>query len=158
VGPRRCDDDGDGKCVVGEVILRIRETTIVGDSYEGSLIQVLNAIDPNAAEHLDRVDELPGAATASVVEKLLSFSCQAQHVGNIQAGRNGLLKIPHSRMSCVLKAAVSRVLDRTDEWEYRRLCELLALLDSDLLKEYVIAGLASPYAEVREAAEEFGTK
>ncbi len=107
---------------------------------------------------LDRVDELPVVAAASVVEKLLNFACQSQHIGNIQAGRQGLLKIPHSRMSGVLKTAVSRVLDLSDEWEYRRLCEFLGLLNSDLLNEYVVAGLASPNDEGREAAEEFATK
>ncbi len=69
-------------------------------------------------------------------------------------GRAGLLVIPRNWLLENINEAVQRVLDLDDEWEYRRLLEILWKIDKGLVYEFTIKGLNSDNAEVRETARD----
>jgi hypothetical protein len=54
-----------------------------------------------------------------------------------------------------LDAAVAEQLNLDDEWEYRRLLELLSLLAPERLPVLIERGRSSPDAESRNAAEDW---
>ena len=55
----------------------------------------------------------------------------------------------------MLQDAVTRTLDLDDEWEYRRLVELLLEIAPQFVERYLEIGRSSNVADVREAAEDF---
>lgn len=69
-------------------------------------------------------------------------------------GRAGLLVIPRNWLLENIKEAIQRVLNLDDEWEYRRLLEVLWKIDKGLVYEFTIRGLYSDNAEVRETARD----
>ncbi len=92
----------------------------------------------------------------AVVAILLEAACKYQNVGPIVASRTVLSKIPAADVHELLPSVVRTTLDLDDEWEYRRLLEVLQVVNqSGLLAQYIVAGKKSSNPEVREAALEF---
>lgn len=82
-------------------------------------------------------------------------ACQPQNAWRIVRGREAVLAMPRSWTLEHVGAIAEEMLDLTDYWEYRRLLELLHLLDPTLVLHFASRGLASPDADVKEAAEDF---
>jgi hypothetical protein len=85
----------------------------------------IDSVYPDASGRLDRIDELPDSAGKRIVNTLLEAACQSQHIGKILAARKALLRLPGPWLARVLHDAIEEVVDLKDEWEYRRLMELL---------------------------------
>jgi hypothetical protein len=85
----------------------------------------------------------------------LALACQAQNIGRITAGRQQVLAMPRAWVLERIEQVAAEVLDLSDEWEYRRLLEVGALLDAGLVRRLVRLGLDSENPEVREAAQDF---
>ena len=96
-----------------------------------------------------------GAAAEKVVGILLQGACQSQHIGNIQASREALARIPRDWLKSVLIPTISKSLNIEDEWEYRRLLELLKELSPEIMPPFIEQGLASQDLGIHEAAEDF---
>ena len=92
---------------------------------------------------------------AEAMGRALGEGFRAQHVGNITAARGLLLRLSPVWLSSVLQKAIEEVVDLTDEWEYRRLVELLQELKSELWVFYLDYGMASGNAAIHEAAIDF---
>ena len=120
-----------------------------------ALNRKLESIYPDVSNRLHRLDELPDLIQQEVVAGLLSHACQSQHVGNILAAKDAIATIPRQCVSRVLDAAIHKGVDLADEWEYRRLLEVLREMQSDRLKTFIALGLTSDDVEIREAAEDF---
>jgi len=127
----------------------------VNQTLVDGLNRQLDSLYPNASKQLDRLGELPDAVREDVVASLLKYACQSQHIGNIALARKTLSTIPRPCLSMVLETAIQKNVDLSDEWEYRRLLELLREIESDLLSDFVNRGLASDDLEIRETAGDF---
>lgn len=124
-------------------------------SYEIELRRVIDTIHPDASHQLQRIQILPEAAAKQILNELLVRACQCQNCANIQAGRFLMQAIPHDWLSAALPAAIGDTINLSDEWEYRRLLELLEILKSEQLQHYVGVGRASGNEEIRETATEY---
>lgn len=82
-------------------------------------------------------------------------ACQPQNAWRIEQGREAVLAMPRAWVLQHIAAVAEEALDLLDYWEYRRLLELLTLLDPELVRRFVARGLASSDPDVREAAEDF---
>jgi hypothetical protein len=120
--------------------------------FMDELYRKVDSIYPNASGRLDRIDELPGAAGKRIVNTLLKQACESQHVGHIASARKALLTLPRVWLSGVLQGAIGEVVDLGDEWEYRRLIELLKELNSQLFESYIDYGMAAGSGAILEAA------
>ncbi len=118
-------------------------------------VQWLDAYGEDPWSHLDRVPSLAPDAARAVLRGLLEQACQAQNELNIRLGRHGLLALPRAWALRHLDAAVAEQLNLDDEWEYRRLLELLTLLAPERLPVLIERGRSSPDAESRNAAEDW---
>jgi hypothetical protein len=85
----------------------------------------------------------------------IQFACQPQNASRIVRGRQQVLALPRSWVLAHIERVAAAALDLSDDWEYRRLLELAALLDAGLLQRLVQFGLASSDHEVPEAAQDF---
>jgi len=124
----------------------------MNNPFLNDMCRKLNLLHPGASDRLDRIDELPDPVGRSIVNTLLEAACQSQHVGNIMSARKAMLAIPPLWLSGVLCDAIEEVVDLNDEWEYRRLIELLKELKSELLKNYLDYGMDSGNGVIHEAA------
>jgi len=85
----------------------------------------------------------------------VELACRPQNAGRIVRGREAVLAMPRPWVLEHVAAAAEEALDLNDYWEYRRLLEVLDLLDADLVRRFVGRGLSHPDPDVREAAEDF---
>jgi hypothetical protein len=120
--------------------------------FMNALCQKIDRLHAGASERLDRIDELPSSASKMIVNILLQEACQSQHVGAITSARRVMRTLPPLWLSSVLHAAIEETVDLDDEWEYRRLIELLKELKSGLLAYYLDYGLASGSSTIHDAA------
>jgi hypothetical protein len=91
------------------------------------------------------------------LHQAISDACTAQSLPVIERGRAAVLAMPREWVLSNIEQAADAALDLTDEWEYRRLLELLLLIDDALARKLIDRGLASLKAEIRESAADFCT-
>jgi hypothetical protein len=123
--------------------------------YLEQLTWQLDAIVPGVYDRLQELDRLPETSRKAVLGTLLDYACKSQNCANIQPAREAIARIPQRTLTQILEPAINTYLDIDDEWEYRRLLELLKDRDPHLLARYVDRGLVAGNLEVREAAQDF---
>jgi hypothetical protein len=124
------------------------------DVFTADLYRKIDSVCPNASGRLDRIDELPDSAGKAIVNTLLRQACESQHIGNITSARRALLMLPRAWLSSVLQGAIAETIDLADEWEYRRLVELLKELNAELFESYIEYGIAVGSGAIFEAASD----
>ena len=124
----------------------------MNNPFMNDLCRKINSLHPGAVDQLDRIDELPDSTRKMLVNILLKAACQSQNVGNITSARKMMLRIPPAWLASALHDAIEAVVDLNDEWEYRRLIELLKELKSELLIHYLDYGMAVGSSAIYEAA------
>lgn len=126
-----------------------------GSSYDTSYRQRMETFAADLAGNLKAVPTLAPATRDAVMRYLLELACQAQNAQNIRLGRAALLGLPRAWLLANIEHHADPLLQLQDEWEYRRLGELYAQLDDDLLGRLVTRGLASLDTDIRQAAHDF---
>lgn len=114
--------------------------------------RAFDSIEPNLCENFELTPNLEPEKGYLVISYLLEFACQCQNMLNIELGRAGLLSLPQHWLLQNIKEVIQRVLNLDDEWEYRRLLEVLWKIDKELVREFTVYGLNSHNVEVIEAA------
>jgi hypothetical protein len=130
----------------------------MNDIFTTDLNTKIDAVYPDASRRLDRIDELPDPAGKRIVHTLLEEACQSQHLGKILAARTAMRTLPRAWLARVLQDAIEEVVDLKDEWEYRRLMELLKDLQSDLYHSYIAFGIAAGSGEIYEVATDLSSR
>ena len=85
----------------------------------------------------------------------VELACQPQNAWRIVRGRETVLAMPRPWVLEHVRVVAEEALDLADYWEYRRLLELLDLLDPGLVQRFASRGLSSLDPDIREAAEEY---
>jgi hypothetical protein len=120
--------------------------------------RVVDGLRPGLSDAPEAVPNLDEGTAAQLLAHLLELACRAQHVGNIQIGRQYLQFIPRAWLLDHIQPAAEALIASRDDWEFRRLLELYELLDLTLLKALVSRGQSSDHDLVREAAQEFAAR
>jgi hypothetical protein len=81
----------------------------------------------------------------------LEYACKLQHIANIELGRAALIESPACVRGDRLTEVVHATIDLTDEWELRRLLEILSLVDVDLARELASAAAVASDPDIAEA-------
>jgi hypothetical protein len=124
----------------------------MSDIFTDELDRKIDSIYPGASGRLDRIDELSDSAGKKIVDTLIKRACESQHVGYILSARKALLTLPRTWLLGVLPDAIRDVVVLGDEWEYRRLIELLKDLNPPLFDSCIAYGIATGDGEIYEAA------
>ena len=127
-------------------------------NYESIFIERINNIYPNAYNWVEKIDELPLAIGKKILSEILETGCKAQNEANIMLGRRTAKRLPRYWLFDHLEEVALSSIDIDDEWEYRRLIELIQEAEPKLMKKFIELGLSSKGAEIREAAEDYMEK
>lgn len=120
-------------------------------SYAAQFKLALDSIDPGLASELWRLESLSPASQRSALGIFLEYACTLQHIANIELGRAALLESPPNVRRDYLAEVVRTTIDLTDEWELRRLLEILSLVDVELARELARAATAASNPDIAEA-------
>ena len=91
----------------------------------------------------------------NILRKNLLDACQASYIPNVIQAQNNIRELPNDWLIKNIHLMASKILNLSDEWEYRRLLELYQMLDKTLLTKLIAFGLESNNDAVREAANDF---
>ena len=102
-----------------------------------------------------RLDKYPLDVSKQVLKVLIENSCLGQNYGPIDISRKKINEINKDWLNQFLLEVASTCIDCSDEWEYRRLVELIVLVLPELKQEVLKWGAQSENEEVREVVEDF---
>lgn len=125
---------------------------IVIDPFEEMLISELNKISGFNYEDISKLDKLPLETSLEVLEVLVGFACESQNTALIMLGRTNICKIDKPWLAKHLIEVAKSCLDLNDEWEYRRLFELVLEAVPELKQEVADIGFNSADDDIKEAA------
>jgi hypothetical protein len=123
--------------------------------YTERTIQQLNAYEENLWFHLERVPQLSPEVGKAVLSGFLEQACQAQHIGNIEIGRYGILAIPREWVLQHIEDLAESLLQTEDEWEYRCLFEVYYSLDKTLARKLALRAISNLNPDIKEAGKDF---
>lgn len=122
------------------------------DPFEEMLISELNKISGFNYEDISKLDKLPLETSLEVLKVLVGFACESQNTALIILGRTNICKIDKSWLAKHLIEVAKSCLDLNDEWEYRRLFELVLEAVPELKQEVADIGFNSADDDIKEAA------
>jgi hypothetical protein len=115
----------------------------------------LNSIYFGAGDNIEIIETLPCETGIKLLSVMLSYACQAQNTAIILHARSSIRMLSIDWLIYNLPIASNEGIDFHDEWDYRRLLELISEAVPQLLSWAIDKGINSPNEEVRETAEEF---
>lgn len=116
--------------------------------------QELEKILPGSFSNLENIEDFGQEKACHVLKVLIENSCLATNVGVITAGRELTKRVPKSFLIKNIESQIESSLDLSDEWDYRRLLELLDIVLPELTNKYVQIGLKMD-GDIKEAAEDW---
>ena len=123
--------------------------------YETWLMEQIHSIANFLYEDIKILDKYPLDVSKQVLKVLIENSCLGQNYGPIDISRKKINEINKDWLNQFLLEVASTCIDCSDEWEYRRLVELVVLVLPELKQEVLKLGAQSENEEVREVVEDF---
>ena len=113
----------------------------------------LDAFSPGLASDIGSLLALGEETIQRVLCFLVESACMSQGTEAISLGCEKLQALP--RLLGRIEAVAADIINFDDDYEYRRLVELAALLDKSFTRRLIERGLKSQNADVRDVAAEF---
>ena len=90
-----------------------------------------------------------------VLTILLEWACYSQNEASIKLGRNKISEIPKDWLSSHLLNIVTCSFDYSDDWNYRRLLELVVELLPDNKAEFIELNWGTANVDLKEVIDDF---
>jgi hypothetical protein len=108
-----------------------------------------------AIDDLEQIDTWPESEGNAVLSVALSDACQAQNFHVLTEARQAMMRMPREWLLANLPAQIGKTLDLDDEWEFRRLLEVLEEHSEAMCRIYVAKAQVSKNPEILELAQEY---
>ncbi|WP_374017323.1 hypothetical protein ABU162_24660 [Paenibacillus thiaminolyticus] len=118
----------------------------------------LDKVLPDAYDSIEKIEQLPLQIGLRLLRILIEYACKSQNIGPILLARDRIKNISSKWLFVYFPEAAKECICIEDEWEYRRLLELVYEAVPQLLEAYIEQGLLSDNDEVQEAAMDFRNK
>jgi len=125
------------------------------DFYEQTLMNNINQVSNFNFSDIKNLDKYPLEISTRVLKTLIESACLSQNYRSIELGREKIGEIDKTWLKEHFIDVVNSCVKFNDEWEYRRLLELVSVTLPDLKQDIVAQGINSSNGEVREAAMDF---
>ena len=103
------------------------------------------------------IDTMPVSCAEQVVKILLEWACYGQKDAGILLGRSLLGHIPKQWLRNHMISVVREFFDYRDEWNYRRLMELVILLIPEEKDTFLALNANSDDADLLEVIDDYRT-
>ena len=113
-------------------------------------------IDSFELNNIDRLSEFDNRTGEQVLQVLLEFACYCTYMLYIELGRKYVSFIPKGWLSKHIVDTVKKYFDYTDDWNYRRLLELVSIEIPELLPDLLEINADSKDLDIIECIEDFG--
>ena len=123
--------------------------------YELWLIEELHKIENFQYEDIQNLHQYPLVTSKQVLRVLIENACLGQNYAPIELGRKKINEINKEWLGQYFLEVAETCIDFSDEWEYRRLVELVDFSVTELKDKVFELGVDSDNEEIRELVEEF---
>ena len=123
--------------------------------YEAWLIEELQKIDNFPYEDIKLLDKYPLQVSKQVLKVLIENSCLGQNYEPIDLACKKINEIDKNWLRQYFIEVASSCIGYSDEWEYRRLVELVFGVVPELKQKILEFGAKSENDEIREVVEDF---
>lgn len=129
------------------------------DRYTKKIVDDINAISNDLFDNITNLDQYTLPISKQVLKILIQYACLGQNCGPIELGRKKIGEITNREWLIQhFMEVADESINYLDEWEYRRLVELVTLYIPELKEKVLARGMNSVNEEVREVVEDFGDK
>ena len=131
----------------------------IKNPYEIWLRDEVNKVSDGIYDDIQHLDQYPLTVAKQVLGILIQNACLGQNDGPIRLGRKKTGEIiNHDWLVQYFMEVADQNIDFSDEWEFRRLAELVILCVPELKESVLAKGANSEDEEIREAAEDYRDK
>lgn len=123
--------------------------------YEQHIKSELETTIPGIYDNLDNINDYEYDCAEKILRVLLRYSCLSQNHANITISRALICKINAEWLKTHYKEVAMSTIDFNDDWEYRRLLEVIDESMPEYLKWAINIGKESNNEEIREIAQGF---
>lgn len=130
--------------------------------FETDLGQVLGLIrenlrkpNPEREFAFEVARSLPLESRQKLLSDFIELACEPSHVPTLEQARGLILTLPRKWTVDQIETMAEPFLQSSDDWVYRRLLELFALLDRELTLRLARRAAKHPNPEIRAAGSEF---
>ncbi len=127
------------------------------DRYEEIIIEDIEKIQAGSYFNMTSISECSQEIAKQVLQKLLEWACQPQNTNAIMISRKKIGEINKCWLESNLIDVATKCIDLSDEWEYRRLLELIDLMTPKLKEEVLGLGRMSGNEDIEDVVEEYWT-
>ena len=125
------------------------------DWREERLKEELNRIDGFQIDDLCRLDMYNKDIAQKVLSILLEWTCYGQNVAGIMMGRRKISEIPIEWLELNLVCTVKNYFDYSDDWNYRRLLEVVVESVPKLTEEILLLNENTDSQDILEIIDDF---
>ncbi len=125
------------------------------DKYELWLMEEIQNIDNFLYEDIKIIDKYPLEVAKKVLKVLIENACLGQNYAPIKLARKKIKEIDKYWLKQYFVEVASTCINYEDEWEYRRLLELVMLIVPECKEKILEFGANSENEEIREVIKEF---
>ena len=125
------------------------------DKYEEQLARDIERIDTFTYKDIASLHKFPLTISKQVLRILIEYACLGQNYGPIELARRKIEEIDKNWLKNYFVEVAKTCINFSDEWEYRRLVELIIVVLPELKQEVLKLGEQSENEEVREVVEDY---
>ena len=123
--------------------------------YEKYLMDDVRRIGGFLYKDIKHLHEYPLEISRPVLKILVENSCLGQNYGPIEVSRKKINEINKAWLKENLIEVAYGCIDFSDEWEYRRLVELVVYTIPELKQKVLDFGIGTENEEIREVVRDF---
>ena len=123
--------------------------------YETWLIEEIQSIDGFPYKDIKILDKYPLHTSLQILKVLIENSCLGQNYAPIEISRRKIKEIDKTWLNQHFIEVARVCINFSDEWEYRRLVELVSFAVPELMQEVLNFGMKSENLEIKEVVEDF---
>ncbi len=129
------------------------------DKYTNKIIDEINEISDGLFDNITNLDQYALSTSKQVLKILIQYACLGQNCGPIELGRKKIGEIINREWLIQhFMEVADESINYFDEWEYRRLVELVYIYIPELKEKVLTRGINSVNEEIREVVEDFRDK
>lgn len=126
------------------------------NQYEEWFMEEIQSIHGFKYEDIKYLDKYPYLISRGVLKILIENACLGQNYAPIELARIKISDINAEWLKLNLLDVANSCIDFEDEWEYRRLVELIIDVIPELKNDILMIGANLGNKEVQEVVEDFG--